>query len=56
MIETQLIDYQSDFNTYREKIMLTFGDIQQKETPLEDGLKEINGLMMECQNIVNPLG
>merc|ERR1712048_979903 len=51
-IKTQLIDYQSDFRTQREKIILTFEDINKNEIPLEDGLNQIKGLMNECANIV----
>lgn len=55
MIETQLIDYQSDFNSYREKIIQSFMEISDNQSSLEDGLKEVNGHMNECANIVNQM-
>ena len=55
MIETQLIDYQNDFNGYRDKILFTFEFISNKEIDLENGLKEVNNHMTECTNIVQQM-
>ena len=55
MIETQLIDYQNDFNGYRDKIMFTFECIGKSEIDLENGLKDVNINMNECANIVQQM-